>query len=40
MLQHYLSLFDVVGALVVVFERSGSIVHWNRVCSDLIGISP
>ena len=32
-------IFETVGALVVVFERDGRIVYWNRRCSDLTGYS-
>ena len=31
--------FEAVGALVVVLEPDGRIVHWNRRCSDLTGYS-
>ncbi len=31
--------FEVVGALVVVLEPDGQIVHWNRRCSELTGYS-
>jgi len=30
-------VFETVGALVVVFDRDGRIVYWNRRCSDLTG---
>ena len=32
-------VFETVGALVVVFDRDGRIVYWNRRCSDLTGYS-
>ena len=32
-------IFETIGALVVVFDRDGRIVYWNRRCSDLTGYS-
>jgi PAS domain S-box-containing protein len=31
--------FEAVGALVVVLDVEGRIVHWNRFCSNLMGYS-
>ena len=31
--------FEAVGALVVVLDADGRIVHWNHCCSDLTGYS-
>ena len=31
--------FEAVGALVVVLDVDGRIVHWNHCCSDLMGYS-
>ena len=31
--------FEAVGALVVVLDVDGRIVHWNHCCSDLTGYS-
>ena len=32
-------IFEAVGALVVVLDADGRIVHWNHCCSDLTGYS-
>jgi len=32
-------IFEVIGALVVVLDVDGRIVHWNSSCSDLTGYS-